>query len=260
MLRTTTLLVLAIASLGACGSGDDSSLFGPGDEDGGGAGGGGGKAGDAGKGGSAKGGDAGAGTGGKAGEGGAAAGGESGAGGSGGEAASGANGGSGGEAASGATGGSGGTSGSGGTGGAGGSNGGTSGAGGAAGCPSPTTFHADADDDGYGDPNAVKTACEQPDGYAPNDDDCYDGNAEAHPQQSGWFTQHRGDGSFDYDCDGAATKRNPNLGGCPLTLCTTTEGWQGSVPECGQGGAWITACAGFPLCAATTEPRKQECH
>jgi hypothetical protein len=36
--------------------------------------------------------------------------------------------------------------------------------------------------------------------------DCYDSNANAKPGQASWFTSHRGDGSFDYNCDGATTK------------------------------------------------------
>jgi len=32
--------------------------------------------------------------------------------------------------------------------------------------------------------------------------DCYDSNASAYPGQTAWFTGNRGDGSFDYNCDG----------------------------------------------------------
>ena len=35
---------------------------------------------------------------------------------------------------------------------------------------------------------------------ATNDDDCYDGNADAKPGQTNYFDVHRGD-NFDYDCD-----------------------------------------------------------
>lgn len=37
--------------------------------------------------------------------------------------------------------------------------------------------------------------------------DCYDSNATAKPGQTSYYTTNRGDGSFDYDCDGATTKR-----------------------------------------------------
>jgi hypothetical protein len=36
--------------------------------------------------------------------------------------------------------------------------------------------------------------------------DCYDQNANAYPGQTNYFTTHRGDGSFDYDCDGQISK------------------------------------------------------
>jgi hypothetical protein len=39
-----------------------------------------------------------------------------------------------------------------------------------------TTFYADADNDGYGNPNLSITACVQPPGYVTNDDDCDDNN------------------------------------------------------------------------------------
>jgi hypothetical protein len=41
----------------------------------------------------------------------------------------------------------------------------------------PTTWYADADDDGYGDPATTITACAQPAGHVANGDDCDDTNA-----------------------------------------------------------------------------------
>jgi hypothetical protein len=37
-------------------------------------------------------------------------------------------------------------------------------------------------------------------------DDCYDLNPSTYPGQTEWFQVHRGDGSFDYDCDTVQTK------------------------------------------------------
>lgn len=43
--------------------------------------------------------------------------------------------------------------------------------------------------------------------------DCYDINGNAHPGQTTYFPTNRGDGSFDYDCDGQVTKLITQ--GCP---------------------------------------------
>lgn len=41
--------------------------------------------------------------------------------------------------------------------------------------------------------------------------DCYDSNANARPNQTSCFTTSRGDGSYDYNCNGASTKCSPIL-------------------------------------------------
>jgi hypothetical protein len=75
------------------------------------------------------------------------------------------------------------------------------------------TCYRDFDGDGYGDKSDTKQGCNTcPNGYVKNDTDCYDRNKLAHPPD--FFDQpyqatHRGDGSFDYDCDGKLAK-NPN--------------------------------------------------
>lgn len=48
--------------------------------------------------------------------------------------------------------------------------------------------------------------------------DCYDANASAKPGQTAYFTANRGDGSFDYNCDGVETK-SPSL---VVDSCTIT--------------------------------------
>ncbi|MBT8492340.1 MAG: putative metal-binding motif-containing protein, partial [Deltaproteobacteria bacterium] len=65
-----------------------------------------------------------------------------------------------------------------------------------------STYYADTDGDGYGDPDASVDACNPPADHVANDDDCYDDNAEVNPGQTGFFTTDRGDGSFDWDCSG----------------------------------------------------------
>lgn len=60
-----------------------------------------------------------------------------------------------------------------------------------------STWHYDYDADGYGGQADVE-ACEQPDGYVANDDDCDDRDATAYPEAP----DNTGDG-VDNDCDGA---------------------------------------------------------
>jgi hypothetical protein len=137
----------------------------------------------------------------------------------------------------------------------------TGGAAGVGSCADPVTYYADADKDGHGDPKVSLRSCAPPAGYVTSSDDCYDGNKQANPNQSGWFTMDRGDGSYDYDCDGTGAPRFPEVGRCQsLAICMTTEGWQEQVAPCGQEKAWITGCT-FPLCTPPiTERRTQECH
>lgn len=76
-------------------------------------------------------------------------------------------------------------------------------------------WYRDADGDGFGDPEDWVNACLKPSGYVGNADDCYDGNAMAKPTQAAWFTEDRGDGSFDYDCSGSTDFRYPDFAQCP---------------------------------------------
>ncbi len=57
-------------------------------------------------------------------------------------------------------------------------------------------FFEDDDEDGYGDPDQVVTACEAPAGFVDNSDDCNDNNADIHPEGVEVC-----DGA-DNDCDG----------------------------------------------------------
>jgi hypothetical protein len=141
------------------------------------------------------------------------------------------------------------------------SDGSADGAAGVGSCASSVTYYADNDKDGHGDLEAPLRACAQPAGYVTSSDDCYDGNKQANPNQAGWFTVDRGDGSYDYDCDGSGARRYPEVGRCQsLAICMATQGWLDEVAPCGQEKAWITECT-FPLCQPPiTERRKQECH
>lgn len=70
-------------------------------------------------------------------------------------------------------------------------------------CSIPTCWN-DADRDGYYSSTAA-TACDKDSSDIPGDD-CYDDNDNAHPGQTQGFTADRGDGSFDYNCDGTEEK------------------------------------------------------
>jgi len=69
----------------------------------------------------------------------------------------------------------------------------------------PSTFYADADSDGYGDPSAATTACEAPSGSSTDGTDCDDGNSEVHPAATEVCN------GTDDDCDGLVDDDDPGL-------------------------------------------------
>ena len=114
------------------------------------------------------------------------------------------------------------------------------------------TFYRDSDNDGWGDASLTECWCSAGgttgEFDATNDLDCFDGNSLANPTQSGWFSTHRGDGSFDYNCDGNPVKEDTSQGSCGSAIggvlngfdCPMNSvGWGGSPPACGQSGLYI---------------------
>jgi len=131
----------------------------------------------------------------------------------------------------------------------------------------------DADGDGYGANTASAV-------YDPGSD-CDDGDSRVNPSQSGYFsTPSYGTGTFDYNCDGSLEKQWTDYGSCDswgssIGDCTLGDaGWHGSVPGCGQDGAYLVdndSCSaschvlGIPFCCDESGPsfensRTQACH
>ena len=137
----------------------------------------------------------------------------------------------------------------------------------------------DADGDGYGDPHTSMASCMQPGPRHVRDcTDCYDvadstGMAEAalvHPGQTRFFDtpycpSGTGSCTFDYDCDGHDVPQSPHVVMCgalaPL-ICSTSAGWEGSVPACGASGTYAMchpALIGL-LCLSNRGTQVQGCH
>jgi hypothetical protein len=124
-----------------------------------------------------------------------------------------------------------------------------------------STLYADSDGDGYGDPSTSTVACSGLSGWVSNSSDCYDGNAEANPAQSGYFEIDRGDGSYDYDCNGVNDAQYTSAGSCGgWPACATYAGWDSHVRACGVTANYIISCNLTGLsCSETVESRTQAC-
>lgn len=107
-------------------------------------------------------------------------------------------------------------------------------------CAQPTTFHADRDGDGFGDPAAPIVACSPPAGAVANADDCDDGDRHVHPG-----APEVCDG-LDNDCDPATIETCPT--GCVVLrrpapddahtylLCGAQQPWDQARATCMQHG------------------------
>ena len=154
------------------------------------------------------------------------------------------------------------------------------------------TFYYDGDGDTYGVAGASECWCDA--GVYPytglNKNDCYDSNADVWPGNPAYYTAHRGDGSFDYDCSGSATKHwTGTTGGCKwdtfsISCEVNGKGWKGSEPSCGNTSQYVGDCDAtydavcYALCLLSADPiqclidncgascdpdydtRTQECH
>lgn len=129
-----------------------------------------------------------------------------------------------------------------------------------------TNYYPDYDGDGFGDTNGAASCQCSGSGYytTTNKTDCYDSNASAYPGAAGWHQNSRGDGNYDWNCDGSQEKRWTAAYSCS-SLCTSyTSGWTGGTPACGGKGTYQSGCSvtfSSPFCtySTSTANSKQEC-
>ena len=109
-----------------------------------------------------------------------------------------------------------------------------------------TLFYQDQDGDGFGGTAACLCAAAPP-FESTEGGDCYDGSANAYPGQPVFFAGHRGDGSFDYDCDGVEeakfTQTASSCGLCDYFQGGSTGMWADyNAAACGQSASWCPNC------------------
>ena len=129
---------------------------------------------------------------------------------------------------------------------------------GSSGC---TVYYRDVDGDGYGGSDAA-CYCEPTLDYTSTlATDCYDGNADAYPGAGGWYSTHRGDGSYDWNCDGSQEQEYTAVGSCgSWPSCGVSAGWGSGVASCGTTGSWLNDCdIDFLYCSTDHEAREQRC-
>ncbi len=107
-------------------------------------------------------------------------------------------------------------------------------------------YYYDYDADLYGSSSVSgRCLCAPSGSYTSSyNSDCYDYNAAANPSASAYSTSQRGDGSYDYNCDGSQQKYYSQVyscGGWPG--CSSSAGFSGSTPACGSNGTWVTSCS-----------------
>jgi hypothetical protein len=110
--------------------------------------------------------------------------------------------------------------------------------------------YADADEDGFGDPATTMEACELPQGFVENADDCDDTDIDVHPDSA-----ETCDGG-DNDCDGLVDEWSienttcddcslATLGGQVYWFCSGNQTWAGARQACLDFGADLTSIQGI---------------
>ena len=121
------------------------------------------------------------------------------------------------------------------------------------------TFFADADADGFGDLRSSSFACTPPSSFVADATDCYDGNPGAYPGSLAQMDVDRGDGSYDYNCDGVESLEWPDLFACEAEV-SYTFGWDAyPVPDCGGSGT-LSGGIGTSDCTVTWMTYPQNCY
>ncbi len=108
-------------------------------------------------------------------------------------------------------------------------------------------WYADADGDMYGDGETVVSACNQPDGYVPNSDDCDDGSDLIHPMA----LETDCEDPTDYNCDGSVQYDDVDGDGFPACNdCDDSTGditgpstWYIDYDNDGYGSSYYTQLA-----------------
>jgi hypothetical protein len=118
-----------------------------------------------------------------------------------------------------------------------------------------TTFRADSDGDGFGAATASRLCgATPPVGYVVDATDCCDADANANPEQTGYFTEPRNVcGGYDYDCSGSDELWFDVLCSGYEYLC-----WAYSVPGCGTEGGLVDVFES--ACWFVGCPETQSCH
>lgn len=106
-------------------------------------------------------------------------------------------------------------------------------------------WYQDADGDGFGNKGAIKLGCasKQPTGYVANDTDCDDGDFDAKPGQTKFFTTPRkGKGGYDYNCDNNQEKYYGVVTDSSCKVCANTI-WcpLDTTPPCTSGSFGCTS-------------------
>jgi len=117
-----------------------------------------------------------------------------------------------------------------------------------------TTWYADADADGYGDPSSTSDACSQPGGYVADDGDCDDGDAAVNPAATELC-----DG-VDNDCDGTVDEADA-ADAATWYIDTDSDGYGSSAYSqlaCAQPSGFVSDNADCDDGDAATHPGASE--